>query len=186
MELIQYINTKVKLSEEESAIIDAAFKTETYPKGTILMHPDNNSQKVFFVEKGLIRTFYNKNGKDITHFFFDENKFSLSLDNVYFNRVDPYGREVLEHTTLRVILFRDFNALLEEIGAFKQLGLMVAIEFLKLFSDKLYSLQFQTAEQRYKFMMDNYSNILSRAPLGHIASYLGITQQTLSVIRAKY
>ncbi|SDG73280.1 Crp/Fnr family transcriptional regulator [Chitinophaga filiformis] len=186
MELLRYINTKVKLSEEESAIIDAAFKRETYPKGTILMQPDNNSQKVFFVEKGLLRTFYNKDGKDITHFFFDENRFTLSLESVYFNRPDPYGREVLENATLRTILFRDFNALLNEIGEFKSLGISVAIEYLKLFSDKLYSLQFQTAEQRYKFMMDNYSNILSRAPLGHIASYLGITQQTLSVIRAKY
>ncbi|PSL29727.1 Crp/Fnr family transcriptional regulator [Chitinophaga ginsengisoli] len=186
MELIQYINSKVKLSEEESAIIDAAFKREVYPKGTLLTPPGNNSQKVFFIEKGLIRTFYNKDGKDITHFFFDENRFTMSLESVYFNHPDPYGREVLENATLRIILFRDFNALLNEIAEFKNLGIMVAIEFLKLFSDKLYSLQFQTAEQRYKFMMDNYSNILSRAPLGHIASYLGITQQTLSVIRAKY
>lgn len=185
MELIQYINTKVKISSEEEALIDAAFKTETYPKGTILVHPGSHSQKVYFIEKGMIRSFYNKDGKDITHFFFEENRFALSLESTYFNQTDPYGREVLENSTLRVIQFREFTELLNKVEALKDLAFAVAIDFLKQFSDKLYSLQFQTAEQRYKSMMDNYPNILSRAPLGHIASYLGITQQTLSVIRAR-
>jgi hypothetical protein len=62
---------------------------------------------------------------------------------------------------------------------------MIFINTLKLTSDRLYSLQFQTAEDRYKFMMQEHPNIILRAPLGHIASYLGITQQTLSVIRGK-
>jgi len=185
MDLVQYIHTKVKLSGDESAAIDAAFKQEYHPKGTILMQPDNHSQKVYFVEKGMLRTFYNKDGKDITHFFFDENSFTMSVDAVYFNNADPYGREVLENATLRVIHFKEFNTLFSGINVFKEFAFMVAIENLKRFSDKLFSVQFQTAEQRYKFMMANYPDILSRAPLGHIASYLGITQQTLSVIRAQ-
>jgi len=186
MELIRYINTKIKLSAEESTVIDAAFKKEFLPKGTNLVQPDNRSQKVYFIEKGLIRSFYsNSDGKDITHFFFGENDFTMALESVYFNKPDPYGREVLEDATLRTIYFQEFNALSGKIEAFKDLILMVAIEVLKQFSDRLFSLQFQTAEQRYKFLIDNHPNILLRAPLGHIASYLGITQQTLSVIRSK-
>lgn len=185
MELTQYINTKIKLTVEESSTIDAAFNRQFYPKGTILTEPDNRSQKVHFVEKGMLRTFYNKDGKDITHFFFDENAITMSLESIYFNKTDPYGREVLEDTTLRSIRFKEFDDLFNNIDAFKKFAFMVSIETLKRFSDKLFALQFQTAEQRYKSMTDNYSNILLRVPLGHIASYLGITQQTLSVIRAQ-
>ena len=185
MELIQYINTKVKLSAEESSIIDAAFKREFHHRGATLAEPGNRSQKVHFVEKGMVRTFYNKDGKDITHFFFDENSFTMSLESIYFNKTDPYGREVLEETTLRTIQFREFNDLFNNIDAFKNLAFIAAIDTIKRFSDKLFSLQFQTAEQRYKSMMDNYPNILLRVSLGDIASYLGITQQTLSVIRAQ-
>jgi len=185
MELIPFINSKIKLSPDESAKIDAAFKREYYTKGTNLVYPENHSQKVHFIEKGMIRSYYNKDGKDITHFFFDENNFTMSLENIYFNKCDPYGREVLEDSTLRVIHFSEFNALFNEMSAFKNLAFIVAIQVLKHFSDRLFSLQFQTAEQRYKFMLDNYPNVLLRVPLGHIASYLGITQQTLSVIRAK-
>jgi signal-transduction protein with cAMP-binding, CBS, and nucleotidyltransferase domain len=185
MELAQYMNTKIKLTAEESSTIDAAFKREFYPKGTTLTDPGNRSQKVHFIEKGMIRTFYNKDGKDITHFFFDENTFTMSLESIYFNKTDPYGREVLEETTLRTIQFREFETLFNEIDAFKRFAFMASVETIKRFSDKLFSLQFQTAEQRYKSMIDNYPNILLRVPLGHIASYLGITQQTLSVIRAQ-
>jgi len=186
MELMQYIDTKIKLSDEQRTVIDAAFKKEFFPKGTNLLQPDNRSQKVYFIEKGLIRSFYrNKDGKDITHFFFDENYFCMALESVYFNKSDPYGREVLEDVTLRTVHFQEFNTLSNKVGAFDQFMLKVAIEIIKQFSDRLFSLQFQTAEQRYKFLIEGYPDILLRAPLGHIASYLGITQQTLSVIRAQ-
>lgn len=186
MELIQYINTKIYLSREASSAIDAAFKREFLPKGSNLVQPGNRSQKVYFIEKGLVRSYYsNSDGKDITHFFFDENDFTMALESVYFNKADPYGREILEDVTLRSIHFQEFNALSSDIKEFKDLILLVALRALKQFSDRLFSLQFQTAEQRYKFLIDNYPGILLRAPLGHIASYLGITQQTLSVIRSK-
>ncbi|MDN3550050.1 Crp/Fnr family transcriptional regulator [Mucilaginibacter aquaedulcis] len=186
MDLIQYIESKIKLSTEECEAINAAFKKEGYPKGTNLVQPDNRSHKIYFVEEGLIRLFYiNQEGKDITHFFFGENNFTMSVENVYFNNPDPYGREVLEDSTLRIIHFREFTDLLDKVSAFKSFSFLVAIDMLKRFSDRLFSLQFQTAEQRYKIFIDNYPNILLRAPLGDIASYLGITQQTLSVIRSK-
>jgi len=59
------------------------------------------------------------------------------------------------------------------------------INVLSAFSDHLFQIQFQTARQRYQILLENHPDILLRTPLGHIASYLGITQQTLSVIRAQ-
>jgi CRP-like cAMP-binding protein len=185
MDLIEYVNTRIKLSAEESAAIDSAFKREISPKGTILAHPDNHSQKIHFIEKGLIRLYYNKEGKDITHFFFDENRFAACAESVYFDKPSPYGKEVLEDSMLRTIHLRDLNLLLNKIEAFKDLSFIVAVEVIGQLSDRLYSIQFQSAEERYKFIIDKHPNILLRVPLGHIASYLGITQQTLSVIRAK-
>ena len=61
---------------------------------------------------------------------------------------------------------------------------MLLISFLKNLSDRLYAIKFQTAQERYELLLKNYPQILLRVPLGHVASFLGITQQTLSVIRA--
>jgi len=186
MDLIQYINTRVKLNAEECAVIDAAFKEEFCPKGTILAHPDSHSQKIHFIETGLIRLYYNKEGKDITHLFFDENKFAACAETVYFNKPSPYGKEVLIDSMLRTIHLNDLNLLLNKIETFKDLSFIIALEVINQLSERLSSIQFQSAEQRYKYIIDNHPNILLRVPLGHIASYLGITQQTLSVIRARF
>ena len=59
------------------------------------------------------------------------------------------------------------------------------IDTLKTFSDRLYAIQFQSAQERYNTLLAQYPTLLQQVSLGHIASYLGITQQTLSVIRAQ-
>ena len=58
------------------------------------------------------------------------------------------------------------------------------ISAIKNLTDKLYAIKFQTAQERYRLLLENYPQIILRVSLGHIASLLGITQQTLSVIRA--
>lgn len=58
------------------------------------------------------------------------------------------------------------------------------ISAIKNLTDKLYAIKFQTAQERYQLLLENYPQIILRVSLGHIASLLGITQQTLSVIRA--
>ena len=185
MDFIQHISSKIPLSETEQERINKAFKTERHAKNTILMMPGANSQKATFVEKGLLRTYYTHNDKDITHFFFEEGFVSMNIDSVFFNQPTPYGTEVLEDVTLRTIQYRDFMALAEEIPALKDYVFLTSIQMVKLFSDRLYSLQFHTAQERYTTLLNEHPSILMRAPLGHIASYLGITQQTLSVIRSK-
>ena len=61
---------------------------------------------------------------------------------------------------------------------------VLLVNVLHTIAEKLYSIQFQTAQDRYKKLLEAQPYVLLRAPLGHIASYLGITQQTLSVIRS--
>ena len=185
MELTEYINSKVRLTPEESENVDKAFHVEHHCKGSILIQPDSLSQKVMFIEKGLLRTFYTFNDKDVTHFFFDENSFLATIESIFFNKPDPYGRQALEDCILRTIHFRDFANLTNKIVNMKEFAFLVTIDVCKLFADRIFSLQFQNAQQRYTNLLETNPTILLRAPLGHIASYLGITQQTLSVIRAK-
>ncbi len=184
MKLIPYLLRHIKLNDAECEAIDKAFAMETFAKGTILAQPENHHQNVYFIEKGLLRAFYNLDGKDITHYFFDENNFLVSFESIFFNRPHPYGKQVLEETYLRIIPYSKLEALCNVIPAFKDYQLQVSLQTVSMLSDKILALQFQTAEQRYKNLLDKSPGILLRAPLGHIASYLGITQQTLSVIRA--
>lgn len=184
MELLSYLLRHIKLNSAECDAIDRAFSKQIFAKGTVLAHPDNHHQNVYFIEKGLLRAFYNLDGKDITHYFFDENNFLVSFESVFFDRPHPYGKQVLEEACLRVIPYSKLDELCNSIPDFKDFRLQVSLQVISMLSEKTLALQFQTAEQRYKNMLDKFPGILLRASLGHIASYLGITQQTLSVIRA--
>jgi CRP-like cAMP-binding protein len=185
MELLSYITSKIKLDPEVCSKIVAAFKTESYTRGAHLIKPGGSSSKVYFIEKGLIRTFYYKDERDITQFFFDAGSFTTPLNSVFYGKEEPYGWETLEDTIVKVIPYHELEAMCVRIPEVQRILFLAAIDTLNMFVIKLESLQFQTAEQRYSSMMEMYPEILLRVPLGHIASYLGITQQTLSVIRAK-
>ena len=65
----------------------------------------------------------------------------------------------------------------------EKLGRLISIEMLTKIVNKLNAIQFQTARERYDYMLAEFPDIAHQVPLGHIASYLGMTQETLSRIR---
>jgi CRP-like cAMP-binding protein len=185
MELITYLKEQLALDADLERNIEQAFRRDHYAKGHKITEPGTLSNKVYFIEKGLVRTYYVKNGKEITHHFFAENKFTMPIESIFYNRKSPYGIEVLESSIIRSVRFPTLEKHIDGSPTLEKFIRMLLIDVLKTFSDRLSALQFQSAQERYQTMLDQNPNILLRAPLGHIASYLGITQQTLSVIRAQ-
>ncbi|MDI9859387.1 Crp/Fnr family transcriptional regulator [Flectobacillus roseus] len=185
MDLLQFFNNKLKFTDEENEVLSNAFKVEIYAKGTTVVQPNSFVKKVYFVERGLLRCYYYKEGKDITHFFFDEDTFTAPLNSVFYNKEEAYGWETLEETTLRVIQYDDLQDLFIKYPSIQRFFFGVSLDILNAYALKLEYLQFYTAEERYANLLETNPGILHRTSLGHIASYLGITQQTLSVIRGK-
>jgi CRP-like cAMP-binding protein len=185
MDLFEYIKTKAGVQDKYSEEIHQVFKSEHHKKGTILLKPDNRSQKVIFIESGLLRMYYQVDDKVITFLFLAENAMMFPLESVFYNKTDPYGWEVLQDCNLKVAQFSELQKLAESVPRFERFILHHTFKVLKQMSDKLYGIQMLSAQERYKRLLENHQTILQNAPLGHIASYLGITQQHLSVIRAK-
>ncbi|KAA9340385.1 Crp/Fnr family transcriptional regulator [Larkinella humicola] len=185
MELLDFVKQRINLGPELETRLDLAFKREECPKGHQLLQPDNFSKKVFFIEKGLCRTYYVKDGKDITHYFFLEDSFNMPIESIFYGKPSPYGLELLENCVVRTAQYGELEKYIDSSSSLEKLIRLLLIDQLKAFSDRMYAIQFQSAQERYRTLIDNHPGILQRAPLGHIASYLGITQQTLSVIRAQ-
>lgn len=185
MNLAEYLQKEAGLSPETAKLVDSLCDYIELPKGYQLLSEGNHSTKVFYVEKGLMRMYYLKDGKDITHYFFDEKKIYTPIENVFLNQYHRYSIETLENVVIRTVDFAKIESLLDTDVKLQRFARFVMITVIKELAEKLYSLQFQSAQERYQILLKKHPNILLRAPLGHIASYLGITQQTLSVIRAE-
>ncbi|WP_170852543.1 Crp/Fnr family transcriptional regulator [Sphingobacterium wenxiniae] len=185
MQLIVYLRTNFGLSNEVLQQIDEASTTKVYPKKEIILQPGHYSKNVYFVQEGLVRMFYPKGGKHITHYFFPEMTFAGATDSMFYDKQSIYGIEAVETSTVTRIPLSVIMKLAEDTIAVNQLIQTILVEALMGFSSRLQSLQFETAQERYQNLLTQHPGILLRAPLGDIASYLGISQQTLSVIRAQ-
>lgn len=185
MDLLSFLKNKNLFTDEECMIIEDAFEKEMIPKGTVIEKVNPYAGRILFIESGLLRTYYVKDGKDITHFFFEENYFIAPINSIFYNQSERYEWEAIEPCHVQMIRYEDFLLMEDRFPKLSRLVLEFSMHMLDLFSQKLNLLQFQTAYDRYHFFLEMYPNLHNRVSLGDTASFLGITQQTLSVIRGK-
>lgn len=157
-----------------------------FAKGQIVLKPHSVCNHVYFVESGLLRTFYEKEGKDVSDWLSPENTFSCSILS-FINRIpDRRGIEALEDTAAWGIQYHQLNGLYDAYHDIERLGRMLYGWGVTLVQQRFDALHFSTALERYRTLMDTSPSLIRRTPLHMIASYLGVTQETLSRIRSQY
>lgn len=186
MLLLKEIENIVPVTKAMESAIRKKFVGQTYAKTEILQEAGNIVRTLYFIEKGLIRIFYHKsNGKDVTYGYYQEGDFVTIPESFYTQCPSKYHMEMLEDGLVYAISYTDLHLLLKEFPQMQQLENKTLQNFLLKAGERIVALQFQTARQRYDTMIEKQPEIILRAPLGSIASYLGITQETLSRIRNK-
>lgn len=141
---------------------------------------------IYFIKKGALRVYYYKGETDITDSLDFEGTFVARVESLVTGQPSKKGIQAIEDCDLLMInadqLFALYDSYLEIERLFKQLFLKAFIGVL----NRIESIQFHSAEVRYANFLKEYPDALRRVPLKYIASYLGITQVSLSRIRAKY
>lgn len=186
MLLLEEVKKVIPVSEEMESAILGQFVKQDCSKAALLHQTGNIARALYFIEKGLIRIFYHNDlGKDITYGFYLESDFVTIPESFYTQTASKYNMEMLEEGLVYSISYTGLNQLLSDFPQIQRLENKTLQNFLLKAGERIVALQFQTARQRYDTMMEKQPDIIMRAPLGTIASYLGITQETLSRIRNK-
>lgn len=184
MSITDFLSTLIPFTKDELNDISDHFKKESVPKNQILVRQGDICKSLYFIEQGMGRSYYlNENGKEITQWFFGIGKFMSSVDSFFQQSPSLYYLEVLEDSIVYSISKKEIDALFSKYHKMEKLGRLVTIEMLTKMVNKLNAIQFQTARERYDYMLAEFPDIAHQVPLGHIASYLGMTQETLSRIR---
>lgn len=156
----------------------------TTKKGEIISQQDSHNKNVYFLEKGLIRTFYYENGKDITNNFYLEGKVFANVDTLFNEEPTKFNIEALEDSEMLYCNYVKLEELCEKSLSAANFRSFILGKLLVQAMERIAALQFMTAKERYAALMKGNPEIILRAPLGMVASYLGISQETLSRIRS--
>ncbi|HOZ84393.1 MAG TPA: Crp/Fnr family transcriptional regulator [Niabella sp.] len=183
MYTLELLANFIRIDEDIKDFVVENLTTVDVDKGVILRHAHALDRKIYFVEKGLLRTFYLEDGKDITLSFIKENGFVASKETLFLNLPSANNMEALEYSTVSYLNYEVLQKFADTSISVSRLMVYV-LGVLAINTEKrIYALQFMTAKQRYNQLMQDDPDILLRAPLGAVASYLGMTQETLSRIR---
>lgn len=160
-------------------------KVKHVAKGDFLLKHGEVCKDIYYVNKGFVRIFYYKNGKNITEWFSSEGHFCFSIASFFEGIPSRLVIEAIDDSEIILLSKSGLDKL--KMTNLEVANLLIAFYSgsLILSQKRMESLQFETAKQRYFNLLKEQPSILNKVPLQYIATYLGITQETLSRIRAK-
>jgi len=183
--LIESFGEMAKLSKEtETIFMDSIVKKE-FKKKELLDEEGKVANHLYFVEKGVARTFYYKSGKEVTYWLAAENDFVGSMASFFSRTPSTKHVETLEDCTLWIFDYNKLENLYANSKELERMGRLFANYGMSVLEKKFDDFHSMTAKERYDVLVEKHPQILQRVSLGIIASYLGITQETLSRVRGQ-
>ena len=184
--LVNFISDVVKISKDDADQIANSFHPIEIEEKDYLLRENEVSDDYFYLESGLMRTFlYNIEGEEITIDFFTENNIVFEITS-FFNRIrsEVYIQAITKCKGFR-ISYEELNRLFHDKPAFRDFGRAVLVKEFIASQSRNYGMINRTAKERYQNLLSTEPQILHYAPLKYIASYLGVTDSTLSRLRKR-
>lgn len=183
--LISHIKSYYQLNEEAQAALHACFKQVTLSKNEYLLTEGKICKHLYFLELGALRGYYNLEGKEISYWFGFENDFVTSFHSFITQQPAVENIQLIEGSLLWAISKDSLTGLLNQYHEIERILRIACEKYYIRLEERFVNAQFKTAAERYENLLQQSPHILERVPLGHIASYLGISQETLSRIRGR-
>ncbi|MVO07862.1 Crp/Fnr family transcriptional regulator [Flavobacterium sp. TP390] len=181
--LYHHFEKFIPISESLKIELFNRIEYQEFKKGELLHQSHKVCTKSYFIQKGLVRSFFLKDGKEITEFFSCENEWVNSPKSFMQRKVDIYDIDAIEDTSVFWLEINDLGYLFDHFPEMERYARLSMGAIMRHLLERITILRFTTAKEKYNHFCEVYKDIYHRIPLGMVASYLGITQETLSRIR---
>jgi CRP/FNR family transcriptional regulator, anaerobic regulatory protein len=156
-----------------------------YPKKHLLLEADKVSNHIYVIAKGLARTWYIKDGIDITSRFTPEGDMINSFMSFFTRKPGVEYIELLEDSILFEIHYNEVQKIYRDFIEMNFVGRVLTEYYFTHAEQRTVNLRKTSAEEKFQFFLDMHSGLINRVPSRHIASYLGLTPETLSRLKEK-
>lgn len=174
----------VELSDETIDKLASILVRLELKKGERYVDDQEVCKYIGYVQKGMIRQFYYKNNKDLTEHFASENTIFLCIESFLRQQPSSLLAEAVENSVVYGAPYAELHAMAAQSYEMELIYRGWIEDSLILSQHKIDSLRFETANERYKRLLRERPEVIQRAPLSQIASYLLMTPETLSRVRA--
>lgn len=184
-QFFQFANHYLPFSPKEKTTIEEVLIFREVPKKYPLLKIGSIAREIYFMNKGCSRMYYDKDGEEITGFFFTENMMFSGFESFLSQQPSIQGIETLESCELIVISYSAYQNLYDKIPRFN-IFTRKLLEERFIFAQKVVaSLILDKPEERYLNLFRRQPELLNRVPQHMLATYLGITPVSLSRIRKR-
>lgn len=173
------------MSREFEDVLRSSLVREEVSKKQLILKEGQTAHRMHFVEQGCLRGYYLKGGEEINSWFMKEGDFVISIVSFYTQTPSEEIIETLEDCVLWSISYQRLHQLYLQYPEFNRVGRLLTEHYYVLSEQRTQNLRKKTADERYRQLVTSFPDISNRVPLKFIASYLGISFETLSRLRAK-
>jgi CRP-like cAMP-binding protein len=180
-----FIKEFKKYSNTFNAKLENLFEFKQISRGDHLYKQGDICRHLYYIKNGIARTYYfSEKGKEITLWFSIENTFITASDSFFLESPTRNYCEALEDMSVYLITYANLESVLsDKDGA--HVAFFIMYQVARKLSEVAETVRTKSARERYKFLLTKYPSLIQRVPLGQLASFLGISQETLSRIRGK-
>jgi CRP-like cAMP-binding protein len=183
--LINYINEFFPLRKEIVDFIRQNTYTRKLAKGKYLLKQGEICSHYYYIHKGVLRSFLKFGNKEITIWINPEHEITTSIRSMTGNRPSDENIQAIEECDLVVIPFNVMEEVYQRFPEMNMVGRVLLQQYYAESEERVYIARIPDARSRYQHFIDTRPELVNRIPLKHIASYLGITLETLSRLRSR-
>jgi CRP-like cAMP-binding protein len=184
--IFEYLNKILPISEKEIEELTPLLRTKTLLKDEFLLNQNQTCNFLAFIKEGSFRSFHvNSNGNSTNIMLTPMNEFISEYESYLTGLPANISIQSIKKSEVIIIYKKDLNKLLENSLYWNKLGLKLTENIFILSKLRLESIIYQTPEERYLDLITNSPDFLEKFSLTDISSFIGVTLQSLSRIRAR-
>lgn len=183
--IIQFFESLYKVSDGLAQRLNEIASIKKVKKGTRLLNQGEICHDLYWIQKGLLRGFIVKNGKDITTWITGENEFVTSITSYFQGVPAKENIEAIENCTLICFEGEKVQELYDLFPETNILGRKVLEKYYQDAEERAYIVRLASAQEKWAFLMETKPHFIHRIPLKYLASFLAIRVETLSRVRKK-
>jgi CRP-like cAMP-binding protein len=183
--LINMLNYLHPVSAELAQYFNDHIYACNFRKGRLLLKAGENCEHIYFVKKGVLRGYAKEGSKEITTWITAENELVTSITALNLDVPALENIQALEDCDLLCMKSSDMQQLYTELPEFNTIGRKLLERYYRDAEGRAFIVRLTKAEYKYNYFLKMHGNLANRVPLKYIASYIGMTLETLSRVRKK-